>query len=161
MILVATLLRALSQEKASAEIRGELFEQISQRSRKGVGGQRGLAQGNPSRTTDSGLFPAPLFLCPLRKRRRTQFWGTFFAVFWALVGRQPPSCQPLFETSEFPGDFFVDFSGLFPWKKGGKLHPKIHSKIQIGIWESPRPTSTLQGSVLDSSRSFMCKFFIP
>ena len=28
--------------------------------RKGVGGQRGLAQGNPSHTIDSGPFSAPL-----------------------------------------------------------------------------------------------------
>ena len=32
---------------------------LNQRFRKGVGGQRGLAQGNPSHTTDSGLCSAP------------------------------------------------------------------------------------------------------
>ena len=67
---------------------------------KGVGGQRGLAQGNRSHTINSGIFSAPFFLCPLMSRR-TQLWGTFFAVFWALlVTRSPtPSRQPLFETS--------------------------------------------------------------
>ena len=36
----------------------------------------------------------------------------------------------------FAGDFFVDFLGPFPWKKQEEtIHPKIHSKIQIRIWE--------------------------
>ena len=41
-----------------------------------------------------------------------------------------------------PGEFFAGgifwwiFSGLFPWKKQEeKSTPKIHGKIQIGIWE--------------------------
>ena len=55
----------------------------NQKFRKGVGGQRGLAQGNPSHTTTSGLVSASFFLCPLMSRR-TQFWGTSFAVVWAL-----------------------------------------------------------------------------
>ena len=33
-------------------------------------------------------FSAPLFLCPLMSRR-TQFWGTFLAVFWALLVANP------------------------------------------------------------------------
>ena len=52
----------------------------------------------------------------------------------------------------FTGDFFCGgffcgfFSGLFPWGKQEKnIHPKIHSKIQIRIWQF----STLQGSGLE------------
>ena len=57
---------------------------LDQRFRKGVGRQRGLAQGSPSHTIDAGLFSAPLFLFPLM-RRRTQLWGTIFAVFWVRL----------------------------------------------------------------------------
>ena len=33
-------------------------------------------------------------------------------------------------------NFAGDFSGLFPWKKQEEtIHPKIHGKIQIRIWE--------------------------
>ena len=38
-------------------------------------------------------FYCPFFLCPLRSRR-TQFWGTFFAVFWALLGANPLPLTP-------------------------------------------------------------------
>ena len=48
----------------------------SQRFRKGVGGQSGLARGDPSYARNSGLFSVPFFLCPLR-RRETHFWRTF------------------------------------------------------------------------------------
>ena len=59
-----------------------------QRFRKGVGGQRGLARGDPSYARGSDLFSALLFLCPLR-RRGTQFWELVWAVFWALLGANP------------------------------------------------------------------------
>ena len=42
-----------------------------QRFRKGVGGQRGLAQGNPSHAIDSGLLSALFILSPLNMSRRT------------------------------------------------------------------------------------------
>ena len=37
----------------------------------------------------------------------------------------------------FGGDFWVEFFGPFSLEKigGEKIHPKIHSKIQVGIWE--------------------------
>ena len=36
----------------------------------------------------------------------------------------------------FAVDFWVDFSGLLPWEKQEeKIHPKIHGKMQIRIWE--------------------------
>ena len=70
------------------------FDWFCQKFWKGVGGQRGLARGNPSKARDSGLFSVPFFLCPLR-RRGTHFWGTFWALFGGFVCR-----QPLFETSE-------------------------------------------------------------
>ena len=54
-----------------------LHHSLIQRFRKGVGGQRGLAQGNPSHIIDSGPFSAPFFLCPLVSRRTylgENFW---------------------------------------------------------------------------------------
>ena len=50
---------------------------------KGVGGHRGLAQGNPSLTMKLRPFFCPFFLCPFMSRK-TQFCLIFFAVFWAL-----------------------------------------------------------------------------
>ena len=41
------------------------FKGFRQRFRKGVGGKRGSAPGNPSHTIDSGLFSAPFLLSPL------------------------------------------------------------------------------------------------
>ena len=76
-----------------------LLSEVSKRGR-----QKGLARGDPSYARGSDLFSAQLFLCPLR-RRGTQFWDLFCAVFWALLGANPlpptPSRQPLFETSDF------------------------------------------------------------
>ena len=66
---------------------------LCQRFRKGVGGQRGLGQGNPSHAIDSGLFSASFFLRPLMSRR-TPFSGTFFAVFLGAVDRQPHPANP-------------------------------------------------------------------
>ena len=77
---------------------------MCQKFRKGVGGQRGLARTNLAYTRDWGLFSAPFFLSPLR-RRGTHFWraflGSFLGSFWGFVLSQTPSRQPLFETSEF------------------------------------------------------------
>ena len=57
--------------------------------RKRVGGQRGLARGNPSCAT-SGLFSVSLFLCLLR-RRGTHFWRIFWALFGGLFVANPPA----------------------------------------------------------------------
>ena len=55
---------------------------------EGVGGQRGLARGNPSCARDSDIFSDPFSYFSLR-RRWTQFWGTIFAVFGALLVTNP------------------------------------------------------------------------
>ena len=60
----------------------------NQKFRKGVGGQRGLAQGDPSHARHSHLFAVPFSYATLR-RRGTQFWGSIFAVFWALLVANP------------------------------------------------------------------------
>ena len=60
-------------------------EQYFQKFRKGVGGQRGLARGNPSYARDSGLFSIPFFLCPLR-RRGTHLWSLFFFLLGSFLG---------------------------------------------------------------------------
>ena len=63
------------------------------------------------------------------------------------------------QVNEFCGDFFWwIFSGLFPWRKQEeKIHPKIHSKIQIRIWEFCGQNPTLQVPVL--SRIFIRQSF--
>ena len=61
--------------------------------RKGVGGQRGLARRNPSKTRDLGLFSVPFFLCALR-RMGTHFWRTFWALFGGLFVANPPPANP-------------------------------------------------------------------
>ena len=63
-------------------------EGLYQKFRKGVGGQRGLARGSPSKARDSGLFSVPFFLCPLR-RRRTNFRRTFWTLFEGLFVANP------------------------------------------------------------------------
>ena len=55
-----------------------------QKFRKGVGGQRGLARGDPSYARDSDLFLCPFSYAILR-RRSTQFWGSVLAALWALL----------------------------------------------------------------------------
>ena len=67
----------------------------------GVGGQRGLARGNPSCARDSGLFSAPFFLCPLR-RRGTRFWRTFLALFGGLLVANPLPPTPFRNLRCFP-----------------------------------------------------------
>ena len=62
--------------------------QVFQRFRKGVGGQRGVGATNPSHTIDSGPFSALFSLCPLMSKR-TQFWGNCFPVFWVLLVANP------------------------------------------------------------------------
>ena len=92
----------------------------SQKFPKGVGGQRGLAQGSPSHTTDSGLFSAPFSFFPLCMSRRTQFWGTFLlhiGCSWSPT----PSRQPLFETSEI-------VSALVVVRRGCKGLPGLGSE---------------------------------
>ena len=64
-----------------------------QKFRKGVGGQKGLARRNPSYARDWGLFSAPFFLSPLR-RRGTHFWRTFWVCFGGLLVANPFS-KPL------------------------------------------------------------------
>ena len=60
----------------------------SQKFRKGVGRQRGLARGNPSKARDSGLFSVPSFLCPLR-RMGTHFWRIVWVLFGGLFVANP------------------------------------------------------------------------
>ena len=59
-----------------------------QKFRKGVGGQRGLARRNTSKTRDLGNFSVPFFLCPLR-RMGTHFWRVFWALFGGLFVANP------------------------------------------------------------------------
>ena len=76
-------------------LRYKLEVRFKQRFRKGVGGQRGLAQGNPSHTIDSGLFSAPFFLWPPDENiiLRDNYLLSFGRC-WSST----PSRQPLFET---------------------------------------------------------------
>ena len=65
---------------------------LDQRFRKGVGGQKGLARGDPLYARNSGLFPAPFFPCPLKKEYA--ILGNYFGRNLVPVGRQPFS-KPL------------------------------------------------------------------
>ena len=92
---------------------------LSQKFRKGVGGQRGLAQRNPSKARDLGLFSVPFFLCPLR-RMVTHFWRTFWALFG---GFQTPPANPFSKPLTIAQYFFEIVSqrgmshpfALFSW----------------------------------------------
>ena len=61
---------------------------INQKFRRGVGGQRGLARGNPSKARASGLFFVHFCLCSPR-RRGTNFWRTFWTLFGGLFVANP------------------------------------------------------------------------
>ena len=80
------------------------FQSVSirfhQKFRKGVGGQRGLARGSPSKARDSGLFSVPFFLCPLSLGEGGQISGELFGLFLGVCLSPTPSRQPLFETSD-------------------------------------------------------------
>ena len=84
------------------------------------GGQRGLAQGKPSHTIDSGVFLQPFSYATLMSRR-TQFWGTNFVAFGELLVANPLPPTP-FKTS----DYFVgpknptEFPLNFPRKNPNK-----------------------------------------
>ena len=67
--------------------------------RKGVGGQRGLARGNPSYARDSGLFSISSFsYAPLGEGGHNS--GELFGLFLGVRLSPTPSRQPLFETSD-------------------------------------------------------------
>ena len=74
----------------SAQSPKEVLRALSRKSEvsKGVGGQRGLARGNPSHTRDSGLFSVPFFLCLLR------IWRTSLVLFGGLFAANPFSPTP-------------------------------------------------------------------
>ena len=68
----------------------------NQKCRGGVGGERGLARGNPSSTIDSGLFPAP-FSCPPYEEGATISGELIFCCIFGPVGCQPPLTNPFSE----------------------------------------------------------------
>ena len=76
-----------------------LLKTKNQSFRKGVGGQRGLAQGNPAHTIDSGHSSAPFSYAPLSVAEHT-FGGDFLLLQFGRSCSPTPSRQPLFETSE-------------------------------------------------------------
>ena len=81
-------------------ILGGLFGWIFlfQKFRKGVGGQRGLPRGNPSKTRNSGLFLYPFSYAPLGEWGHIS--GELFGPFLGVCLSPTPSRQPLFETSD-------------------------------------------------------------
>ena len=89
-----------SPKRFSKNIVTRFLNNFHQKFRKGVGRQKGLARRNPSYARDWGLFSAPFFPCPWR-RRGTHFWRIFWTVFGGLLVANPLSRQPLFETSDF------------------------------------------------------------
>ena len=106
-----------------------------QKFRKGVGGQRGLARGNPSKARDSGLFSVPYFL------------ENFSALSFGLCLSPTPARQPLFETSvplrpslEAPeGEILLKRgapNGVFHWKRLdiGRREKTPTPKTRFSIW---------------------------
>ena len=84
----------------------------SQKFRKGVGRQRGLARGDPSCARDSGLFSVSSFLCPLR-RRGTHFWRTFLSLFGGLFVANPPPANPFSKPLTIAVEDAVENRGLY------------------------------------------------
>ena len=81
--------------------KSKIYYLNNQRFQKGVGGQRGLAQGRPSHTIDSELFSAPFFLSPLMRRRAHKSGVQFLLLYFGHCWSPTPSRQPLFvETSD-------------------------------------------------------------
>ena len=69
--------------------------------------------------------------------------------------------------NEFPGEFcrgsffFVDFLGLFSWKKQEvKIHPKSTAKFKSEFLGVLRPKSTLQESALEILGNFVSNFAV-
>ena len=100
---------------------------LSQKFRKGVGGQRGLARRNTTRTRDLGLFSVPL----------GHISGEFFGLsFWGFVCRQPPPANPFF--SKPPIDTFWAFRGSGVWRL-----------LYIGIvWETDFYSARVLGGIV-------------
>ena len=61
---------------------------LNQKFRNGVGGLGGLAPGNPSYATDSGLFSAPFLLSPHEKG--ATILGALYCCILGSASRQPP-----------------------------------------------------------------------
>ena len=70
----------------------------AQRFRKGVGGQRGLARGNPAHARDSIFFCIFFPIPPLGEAEHNL--GEQFLLHLGLCQSPTPSRQPLFETFE-------------------------------------------------------------
>ena len=68
----------------------------------GVGGQKGLARGNPSKTRDSGLFSIQFPYAPLGEGGHIS--GELFWLSLGVCFSPTPSRQPLFETSDQGGN---------------------------------------------------------
>ena len=88
-------------------------------------------EGVAARKSDSNLFSAPLFLCPLMSRR-TQFKNV--CCILGAAGRQPPPANPFSK----PLICFLEFFGQRPgisWQK----HPGIFCKK---VW-FPRASSNI------------------
>ena len=74
---------------------GGFVSPFCQKFRKGVGGQRGLARGNPLKARDSGLFSVPFSLPPLGEGGHIS--GELLGFFLGVRLSPTPSRQPLFE----------------------------------------------------------------
>ena len=114
---------------------------LIQKFRKGVGGQRGLAQGNSSHSTNSSHFSVLFFLCPLM-RRRTLFWETFFLPYFGRCWSPTLSRQPLFETSDLCFEGHTELFG----PRSGSLSVLWTCAIRQGNWggqQSARNTNKL------------------
>ena len=76
-----------TQEAVTLTTEDYITSEVSKRGwrTEGVGGRKPI---------DSGLFLDPFSYAPLMSRRK-QFWGTIFAVFWALWVANPLPPTPV------------------------------------------------------------------
>ena len=104
---------------------------ISQKFRKGVGGQSGLARGKILHMPEiqaSFLYP---FSYALLGEGGTHFWKTFW-LFLGVCLSPTPSRQPLFETSERNWDLPAILPG-YPAKKFVSPHRKVSGPGSLSL----------------------------
>ena len=109
-----------------------------QKFRQGVGGQRGLARGDPSHAKGSDLVLCPFSYSSLRKRG-TPFWGSIFAVFWprwSPTSSRQPFSKPLKNIHGIVPEFSGDFVYVLSPPKKEPTPPKNSGTEKRGFLEA-------------------------
>ena len=103
---------------------------IFQRFRKGVGGQRGLARGDPSCARDSDLFSVPFFLGEGEHNS-----GDQLLLCLGPVGHQPPPANPFRNLWQFQEKTLSEWKGhswssrrVLGYSRSSSRNTKFHSR---------------------------------